>query len=115
MRVDENPALDVARRAAVEMDLPLVVYQGLSPHHEYANDRHHTFILEGAADVQAACRDLGISYLFVLEQTGDELKQLLRRAALVIVEDMPTDPSRLFRRAAQSLSLVRCGPWILLV
>ena len=100
MRVDENPALDVARYLAVAHKLPLLVYQGLSAKHPYASDRHHTFILQGAADVQQACRAQGISYACAIERTGDELKQLLQRAAVVVVEDMPTDPSRLFRRAA---------------
>ncbi len=100
MRVEENPALDVARHWAARLKLPLLVYQGLSTRYEYASDRHHTFILEGAADVQQACERSGLSYACTLEQTGTELKSLLQRAALVIVEDMPTDPSRLFRRAA---------------
>lgn len=107
MRVEENPALDVARYWADRLDLPLLVYQGLSSRYAYASDRHHTFILEGAADVQQACERQGISYACVLEQTGNELKELLQRAALVIVEDMPTDPSRLFRRAAMRVST--CG------
>lgn len=100
MRVDENPALDVARHLAVQYDLPLLVYQGLSAKYQFASDRHHTFILQGAADVQQACLADGISYACAVERAGDELKQLLKRAACVVVEDMPTDPSRLFRRAA---------------
>lgn len=100
MRVDENPALDVARHCAAQLDLPLLVYQGLSARQDYASDRHHTFILQGAADLQSAYHTLGIAYACVLEQTGDELKRLLQRAAVVVVEDMPTDPSRFFRRAA---------------
>ena len=100
MRVDENPALDVARHLAAKYDLPLFVYQGLSARHPFASDRHHSFILQGAADVQQACFASGISYACAIERTGDELKQLLQRAAMVVVEDMPTDPSRLFRRAA---------------
>ncbi len=69
MRVDEKPALDVAKCWAERAGLPLVVYQGLSPRYAYASDRHHTFILQGAADVQRACRAVGIHYVCLLEQT----------------------------------------------
>ena len=48
VRVDENPALDVARHLAIKSNLSLLVYHGLSQRYPFASDRHHTFILEGA-------------------------------------------------------------------
>ncbi len=109
MRLEENPALDVAQHIAVALKLPLLVYQGLSAQHAYASDRQHTFILQGASDLQQAARQRDIAYLCVLERSGDELKGLLQRAALVVVEDMPTDPARFFRRAALRAST--CSMW----
>ncbi len=107
MRAEENPALDVARQLAADSDLPLLIYQGLSTRFEYASDRHHTFVMQGAADLQRQFASQGMSYAFALERSGEELKQLLARAAVLIVEDMPTDPSRLFQRAALRAS--SCG------
>ena len=51
VRSDENPALDVAVTLANQLGLMVLVYQAISQHYEYASDRHHTFMLEGARDV----------------------------------------------------------------
>ena len=52
IRTDENPALNVAIELANQLGLPLLVYQGLSERYPFASDRHHTFVLQGARDVQ---------------------------------------------------------------
>ena len=99
VRNDENPALDVAILLAEKMSMPLLVYHGLSERHRYASDRHHTFILEGAVDVQARFAQLEISYAFHLETASDHrphLVDLANQAAVVITEDMPVDPPRWF-------------------
>ncbi len=96
MRWEENPALEVARAAAHELRIPLLVYQGLSQRYPYASDRHHTFILQGARDLQASASDAGLTYALHLERPGaDEprLRQLVQRAALVVIEEMPTGPT----------------------
>ncbi len=99
MRSHENPALDVARHLAAENSLPLLVYQGLSERYAYASDRHHTFMLQGARDVQRQFADMGISYAVHVERPGFRdpyLVSLAERAALVVTEDMPVDPPRRF-------------------
>ena len=99
MRSDENPALDVARLLARQYRLPLLVYHGLSEHYRFASDRHHTFILQGARDLQQQLQQLGISYAFHLATPKDRsphLVTLARDAALVVTEDMPVDPPRRF-------------------
>ncbi len=101
VRADENPALDVAKFLATRAGLPLLVYQGLSQNYEYASDRHHTFIMQGARDVQRTLTGQGISYAFHLERPGNEgkhLKTLASRAAIVVAEDMPTGPQPVFLR-----------------
>lgn len=95
LRAHENPALNVAISCANQHGLPLLVYQGLSERYRFASDRHHTFILEGARDVQRelACR--GIPFVFHLERPqhrGPCLRELAARAALVVTEEMPVDP-----------------------
>ena len=95
MRVNENPALEVAAALANRLELPLFVYQGLSEDYAFASDRHHTFILQGARDVQRALREHKIAYAFHLAREGHKgphLKTLARRSALVVTEEMPVEP-----------------------
>ena len=102
VRTEENPALDVAIWLAEHLSKPLLVYHGLSHDYDFASDRHHTFIMQGARDVQAEFKKRGISYAFHLETPDDNrphLVELADRAAIVITEDMPVDPPRRFLNA----------------
>ncbi len=95
VRAHENPALDVALALASRHRLPVVVYQGLGGRHPYNNDRHHTFILQGARDAHAALRALGVRAVFRLDRTGRKpspLPRLMQRAAAVVFEDYPAPP-----------------------
>ncbi len=95
VRGHENPALDVAVSAANVLGLPVLVYQGLSSRLPFASDRHHTFILEGARDVELELAERGIAYAFCLAPRRDDrepLRKLAERAALVVVEDFPAPP-----------------------
>lgn len=94
-RVTENPALDVALTAAAALGKPVFVYHALSERYRYASDRLHTFILEGARDVQRACAERGLGYAFHLERGGQRapvLLELAKRAALVVTDFMPVQP-----------------------
>ena len=108
-RVTENPALDVALAAAAALKKPVFIYHALSERHRYANDRLHTFILEGARDVQRECAERRLGYVFHLERSargtplspaplpadagrGKELVALAKRAALVVTDFMPVQP-----------------------
>ncbi|MDP3156858.1 MAG: FAD-dependent oxidoreductase [Archangium sp.] len=94
-RVTENPALDVALTAAAALGKKVFVYHALSERYRYANDRLHTFILEGARDVQRACAERGLGYAFHLEradQRAPVLLELAKRAALVVTDFMPVQP-----------------------
>ena len=105
VRADENPALDVAIRIADQQSLPLLVYQAISQHYDYASDRHHMFMLEGARDVQARLLQRGISYVFHLATRDDcrsHLATLAEQAAMVVTEEMPVDPPRRFLKALAS-------------
>ncbi len=102
VRSDENPALDVARWIAHRQGIPLLVYHAISEHYEYASDRHHTFMLQGARDVQRQFAELGISYAFYLATSDDRrphLVTLANVASVVVTEDMPVDPPRRFLNA----------------
>lgn len=95
VRAHENPALDVALTAAQQLGVPVFVYHALSEKYPYASDRHHTFILEGARDVEAECAARDIGYAFHIERPGHRgpaLRTLAGRAALVVTETMPVAP-----------------------
>jgi photolyase PhrII len=95
VRAHENPALDVALTAGQRLGLPVFVYHALSEKYPFASDRHHTFILEGARDVEAECAARGIGYAFHLErpgQRGPALRTLAAQAALVVTETFPVAP-----------------------
>ncbi len=95
VRGHENPALDAARIAAATLELPLIVYQGLGGGHRFDNDRHHTFILEGARDVRAELAEQGLVHVFSLgadPRRPTPLAGLAADAALVVTEDFPAPP-----------------------
>ena len=94
-RGHENPALDTAVFVAGRLGLPVLVYQGLGGRHPYNSDRHHTFIMEGARDVQQELAHRGITYRFYLARDPGgptPLKELTARAALVLTEDFSAPP-----------------------
>ncbi len=105
VRADENPALEVAIRIADQQSLPILVYQAISQDYDYASDRHHMFMLEGARDVQTQLLQRGISYVFPLatrDDCGSHLATLAEQATLVVTEEMPVDPPRRFLHALVS-------------
>lgn len=93
-RASENPALDAALTAAAELKKPVFVYHALSERYRYASDRIHTFILEGARDVQRHCAERGLGYAFHLERAGSGtvLLELAKQATLVVTDFMPVEP-----------------------
>ena len=102
VRRNENPALDVARWLADRQDVPLLVYHAISEHYEFASDRHHTFMLQGARDVQRQLAEHNLSYAFHLATPDDRqphLVTLANKASVVVTEDMPVDPPRRFLNA----------------
>lgn len=88
-----NHALNFAIRKANDLGLPLVVYEGLKYYYPWANDRLHTFILEGVNEKREAFEKLGIRYLFYLQRNEGDPKQtvagLAERAAIVVTDDFP--------------------------
>jgi photolyase PhrII len=94
-RATENPALDVALTMARQLNVPCFVYHALSERYRYASDRLHTFILEGARDLQRDLSARGIGSVFHLQRAADRrphLLELARQAALVVTDVMPVQP-----------------------
>ncbi len=92
-RVAENHALAHAATLANSLGLPLLVYEGLTCTYPHANDRLHTFILEGVPGTAAELKRLGIGYVFYPRQRrsapNDALYRLAANAAAVVSDDYP--------------------------
>lgn len=92
-RARGNDALDFAIEQANALGLPVVAYQGLRPDYPGANDRLHTFILEGAFDLRRGLAKKKILHLFHLERRPSAASGLLaalaRDAALVVTDHFP--------------------------
>lgn len=102
VRGHENPAIDVAALLALELGLPLLVYQGLGGRHRFNSDRHHAFIMQGARDAQAELAARGIRHVFSLPAdpaAPSPITALASRSALVVTEDFPAPPMPAWTRA----------------
>lgn len=93
-RAHQNQALNFAIAQANQLNLPLVVYEGLRPDYDQANDRIHQFVIEGAIDNQRDFAKRGIRYCFYLMPdavNGNHraVAQLAQEAALLVTDDFP--------------------------
>jgi deoxyribodipyrimidine photo-lyase len=97
-RVESNHALAFAVDLANEHRLPVVFYEGLTCSYPFANDRMHTFLLEGVPETSIRLKKLGIEYIFHLRRRksdpNDAIYQLARNAAAVVTDDYPTFVAR---------------------
>ncbi|HTA42411.1 MAG TPA: deoxyribodipyrimidine photo-lyase [Bryobacteraceae bacterium] len=92
-RAESNHALAHAAEIANENGLPLLVYEGLTFGYKAANDRLHTFILEGVSDVASGVKRAGAGYVFhnraTRRQSNNVLYRLAARARCVVTDDYP--------------------------
>lgn len=92
-RVDSNHALSFAVNLANSLRLPVLFYEGLTCSHPHANDRLHSFILEGVPDNAKRAAALGIGYVFYYRQRRSEPNDILYRlaadAVAVVTDDYP--------------------------
>lgn len=92
-RVESNHALARAVELANELSLPVLYYEGLTCTYDYASDRMHAFILEGAPETARRLEGLGIGYCFHprrgREDANEALYRLAAEAACVVTDDYP--------------------------
>jgi hypothetical protein len=67
-RVESNHALEYAAARANALQLPLLVYEGLTCTYPYASDRFHTFLLEGIPETSRRLAKRRIGYVFHLRR-----------------------------------------------
>ena len=93
-RVEANHGLLYAAELANRHGLPVLYYEGLTCSYDYANDRLHTFILEGVPETARRLKSAGIGYVFYLRRTGNApnhaLYDLTKNAAAIVTDDFPT-------------------------
>ena len=93
-RVAHNHALAFAAETANELGRPLLYYEDLTYRYPYANDRLHTFVLEGVPENARRVREFGAGYLFYLRRNAADPDEVLYRlaadAAAVVTDDYPT-------------------------
>ncbi len=97
----DNPALDVAVRAANALSKAVVVYLAPVPFYPNANLRHYRFLAEGVADIAAELSRRNIGFVLrcfpdhSLTRFCDEVK-----AALVIGDENPMREPEAWRKTA---------------
>lgn len=103
----DNPALDVAVRAANELNKPIVAFLAPIPFYPHANLRHYRFLGEGIPDIAGSLRKRNVG--FVLRRFPES--SLLRfceevKAALVVGDENPMrEPESWRQKAARKLRM----------
>ncbi|MEJ7607557.1 MAG: deoxyribodipyrimidine photo-lyase [Bryobacteraceae bacterium] len=92
-RAQVNHALAYAIECANELMLPVLCYEGLGNTYTYANDRIHTFMVEGVPDMATGLSKMGVGYAFYLrrkrQDRNDTLYNVAADAALIVTDDYP--------------------------
>ena len=92
-RPNWNHALDYAATLARELNLPLLVLEGLRSDYRHASRRHHSFILDGMASNARAFEGSAVHYAPFLETEEREgsglLEALAQQAACVVADEHP--------------------------
>jgi len=95
MRIQDNPALDVAMEAGNLLGLPVVVYFQVIPNYPNANLRHYHFMQQGLRDVAEDAEERGVG--FVVRRSPAALEAFLEevQAAMVVGDENPCrEPER---------------------
>jgi deoxyribodipyrimidine photo-lyase len=85
-RVYYNHALEHAINRANELELPLVVFFGLTPNYPDANHRHYQFMLEGLKEVKQVLEAMHMSFVFKLESPEKAIIPLLKEADTLVMD-----------------------------
>jgi deoxyribodipyrimidine photo-lyase len=85
-RVEYNHALEFGILKANELNLPIVVFFGISDDFPDANERHYHFMLEGLKSVQSSLKGRGIKMVVRHQSPERGAVELARDASLVLVD-----------------------------
>lgn len=85
-RVKDNWALSYAIEEANNLNLPIVVYFGITTEFPEANYRHYYFMFEGLKEVKLALQKLGVKFVMKIGSPPEELINLSKKASQIIVD-----------------------------
>ncbi|MBN2590720.1 MAG: deoxyribodipyrimidine photo-lyase [Sedimentisphaerales bacterium] len=85
-RSEYNHALEYAIRRANELQLPVLVFFGITDKFPQANLRHYYFMLEGLKQTQKALGARGIKLIVRIQSPEEGIVVLAKKAALVVVD-----------------------------
>ena len=92
-RTKSNFALDRAIELAKQLGKPLLVFEALRVGYPFANERFHTFVLEGMRTNERAFKDTPVKYVPYVERRRGEarglMEALVARACVVVGDDWP--------------------------
>ena len=107
VRVEDNPALDVAIGAGNLLGLPVVVFFSVIPNYPSANLRHYHFLQQGLRDVEEEVAERGVGFVlrrYPENSLGAFLEEV--QAALLVGDENPCrEPERWRRVMARRLKL----------
>lgn len=104
-RTSYNHALAYAMDEARRLDLPLVVYFGLTDSFPEAYLRHYYFMLEGLLEVKKELKDMGIQFIVLKNTPWEGAVKLSRKAALLVTDRGYLRVERAWRKdAAEAVS-----------
>src|ERR1700729_3021505 len=78
-RGERNNGLGFPQGVANQGGGPLLFYEGLTCTYPFANDRLHTFLLEGVPETARRLKKLGIGYVFHLRKLRADANDALYR------------------------------------
>ncbi|MDY0074380.1 MAG: deoxyribodipyrimidine photo-lyase [Acholeplasmataceae bacterium] len=85
-RVHYNHALKRAIEIANQMNLPLIVFFGLTKGYPEANKRHYQFMLEGLKEVEVLLKKLHISFVLRICSPNVGLRAFLQQSAYLVMD-----------------------------
>ena len=85
-RTSYNHAIAYAMDEAGRLNLPLVVYFGLTDSFPEAYLRHYYFMVEGLLEVKKELEDMGIQFIVLKNTPWEGAAKLSRKAALLVTD-----------------------------
>jgi len=98
-RSEYNHALEFAIQQANELNLPVVVYFGLTDRYPEANERHYNFMLQGIQEVQATLSNRQIKMVIGRESPDIGAIRMAEHASLLVCDCGYLKLQRVWRRA----------------
>ena len=106
VRINDNPALNIAIEAANLLKVPVAIYFGVIPNYPNANLRHYHFLQQGLRDVAQDAAELG--FAFVVRRPPDTLEAFLEEvhATMLVGDENPCrEPERWRQVLARRLKI----------